>query len=878
MKRIISLLTAVLLLVGQAAYASEITDSKAYFDITSLGIMTGDEEGNMNLEKALTRAEFAAVITRLIGLEDAAKVNVSEHFSDVSADSWFRGYVGLMNDMQIMNGVSEREFSPDSDVTYEQAMKTLVCVLGYDALAENRGGYPDGYLSVGTSLHLNKGVAMSGSFTRGSLLQMCYNALDIDMITYDKDIKTTLRDVHTNGVIPSWRGKGVVSANFETYLNAPNSSLKQNEVEIDDVVYRVGETDAANYLGQMVEFWALEDEDGKNKIVSIRPHGDNEVTEVLWSDVTKANLNEIEYLLDDKDESIDIDGAKIVKNGRLIMAPKNSDVTATRGTVRFVDRDGDGTAEVVFIDDYQNVRVKSLKEDVIEFREGFLYNGIRFLTVDFDDDDVFYTVLNSEGKEIALEEIAPDSILSISSDSKREVYRLVAAEKSANGVISELSEEEIVVSGEAYPIYSGDSFDVNVGENATVYLDYKGYVADVEGTDSENSYAYVVASEQAGSIAGDLKLKMVVGSKMLFEYEENEDNPDSTDLIPVIKCRNQAVVSFETAEQLKLNGKRIDSNALSIAPGLYSYKMNASGKVSELKSVSEAGGGSGMKYNVYDKAFYQASKSPVAISDGTVVICLPKQNINAGETEVEYINRLAATGMDDYLVPLEISNKDSSVSFEVLGYDLDESTNKAKIVVFYETMQADNVVTVNTNSSPIGMVSAVKTALNENKERVSKVSIVTRSGTEEYLLADIVSGKNDTLLKLKKGDLIYYEIGLSGKLDDAEIIYSFANGIKSFSKNSGTANYQVAGPVVDVKYDQVEATSGNLATVLSVETPSGDVPVSVYQRNVPQMFIYYSGRDKIAVAEKSDLVPGRDESFFALIPLGGKAKACVIYR
>lgn len=878
MKRIISLLTAVLLLMGQAAYASEITDTKAYFDITSLGIMTGDEEGNMNLEKSLTRAEFAAVITRLIGLEDAARVNVTERFSDVSQDSWFRGYVGLMSDMQIMKGVSEHEFSPDSDVTYEQAMKTFVCVLGYEALAENRGGYPSGYLSVGTSLRLNKGVTMDGSFTRGSLLQMCYNALDIDMITYDEDIKTTLRDIHTDGVVPSWRGKGVVSANYETYLNAPNSSLKQNEVEIDDVVYRVGDTDAANYLGQMVEFWAQEDEDGRNTLVSVRPHADNEVTEVLWSDVTNANLKEIEYLADNKDESMDIYGAKIVKNGRLILAPTDSDVSAARGTVRFVDRDGDETAEVVFIDDYQNVRVKSINEDVIEFSEGFLYNGIRFLTVDFDDDDVFYKVLNADGNEITLDKIAPNSILSISSDANGEVYRLIASESSAEGVISELSEDEIVVDGETYPIYSGDSFGVNIGENATIYLDYKGYVADIEENDSENSYAYVVASEQESTVSGKLNLKMVVGSKMVFEYEENEDDPDSTDLIPVIKCRNKSVVSFEAAERLKLNGKRIDGKVSGITPGLYSYKINTNGEVSELTAVEEMGGGSGMKYNVYDRTFYLDSKTPVAINDDTVVICLPKQNINAGETDSEYSKRLAGTGTDDYLVPLEISNKDSSVSFEVLGYDLDEDSNKAKIVLFYETMEADNVVTVNTDSSSVGMVSMVKTTLDENNEQVSKVTIVTKSGTQEYLLADIVSGRNDTLLKLKKGDLIYYEVGLSGKLDDAEIIYSFANGIKSFSKNSGTANYQVAGPVVDVKYDQVEATSGNLATVLSVETPAGDVPVSVYQRNVPQMFIYYSGRDKITVAEKSDLVPGRDESFFALIPLGGEAKACVIYR
>lgn len=880
MKKLAALFMALLMFSAQIVSASEYENSKAYFEITALGIMQGDENGDLHIDDPLTRAEFATVITRLMGYDDSIGMGSFSPFSDVSENDWFAGYVGLMYGMGIMNGVSESEFSPYTYITYEQAMKTLVCMLGYGTAAERAGGYPEGYIAIGTKIRLNEDVRTFSDFTRGDIMQMCYNSLDVHPVTYENQEKSpTFREIHAGGKSGVYHSKGVVTANFETWLNAPNSSLEIDEVEIDDKVYKLGNTDANMYLGQMVEFYAIQDEYGiKDKLVAVKPYKTNQIAEILWEDVKSTSLSEIVYREDRRSRTINIDGAKIIKNGRLIWTPKEQDITAEKGSVKIISYDGDSAADIVFIDDYRNVRIKSVKGNVLEFAEGFLYKGSRYLAVNMEDEDVYYSIWNGEGKQISLADIKEGDILSISSDANNEVYRLVVSSDNVSGNIRVISKDSILIDDTECRVYDGDVFEVKPGIDVTAYLDYKGFIADIEEIDSENAYAYVVATGHTRALSSRLELRMVIGSKVAFTYEENENNPDSTDLIPILNCKNSAVEVLKTAEKFKLDGKRFDDDDDEIYPGLYSYKLNSEGEITELVTAFQDGGGTGMRYNPYDKTFYLDSRTPIGLNEETMVVCLPKRDTINGETVPEFEERLSDTSDEDYMVPLEISNKDSTISYDVFGYDLDTDTKKVNVLVFYEKMNEDNIVQINTDTSPIGIVSDIYWVRNEDDDFVQAVSILTSSGTTDYLAANIVSGKNDILDTLREGDLIYYEVGLSGKLDDAEIIYSFYDRVDTFSKNSGTDDYQVCGYVVDVLYDEIEPTSGNVSTVLKVDTPTETVPVTVYQRNKPQMFIVDRETDEIRIASVEELLPGQDELFFALIPLGGKAKACVIYR
>ena len=65
------------------------------------GLLKGDDKGNMNPEENATRAQIAAIITRVFGC--TAEKSVA-HFSDVDADAWYYHELAVAVSMGVMNG------------------------------------------------------------------------------------------------------------------------------------------------------------------------------------------------------------------------------------------------------------------------------------------------------------------------------------------------------------------------------------------------------------------------------------------------------------------------------------------------------------------------------------------------------------------------------------------------------------------------------------------------------------------------------------------------------------------------------------------------------------------------------------------------------
>jgi len=81
-------------------------------------IVLGDGHGNYEPSRSMTRAEYATVIVRALGL--ATKIN--ESFHDVPSSAWYGGYVGAAADYGIVAGVGGGLFEPDRTITREEAM------------------------------------------------------------------------------------------------------------------------------------------------------------------------------------------------------------------------------------------------------------------------------------------------------------------------------------------------------------------------------------------------------------------------------------------------------------------------------------------------------------------------------------------------------------------------------------------------------------------------------------------------------------------------------------------------------------------------------------------------------------------------------------
>lgn len=80
-------------------------------------IINGKAKNLFDPDATMTRAEFATIVVKALGL--APKANNT--FSDVKSSDWFAGFVGTANDYGIVSGKSDNIFDPNSTITREEA-------------------------------------------------------------------------------------------------------------------------------------------------------------------------------------------------------------------------------------------------------------------------------------------------------------------------------------------------------------------------------------------------------------------------------------------------------------------------------------------------------------------------------------------------------------------------------------------------------------------------------------------------------------------------------------------------------------------------------------------------------------------------------------
>ena len=84
---------------------------------TDRGIVAGYDEGVFKPENQVTRAELAAFITRIFGLEDASKAKV---YGDIKTNDWYVQVVQKVSSANIMNDYGT-QFKPNVAATREEA-------------------------------------------------------------------------------------------------------------------------------------------------------------------------------------------------------------------------------------------------------------------------------------------------------------------------------------------------------------------------------------------------------------------------------------------------------------------------------------------------------------------------------------------------------------------------------------------------------------------------------------------------------------------------------------------------------------------------------------------------------------------------------------
>lgn len=187
-KRILDIFLSLILTAGMfvtPAFAGsvfpDVSDSADYAWAAKLtkemGIFAGDNKGNFNPDKGITRAECAVVVYRLLGETADAATMTTNAFTDVPKSHWANGYIAWAYSKGFISGYGNGKFGPSDMVTYEQAITMLMAGIDYGSAAVDAGGYPYGYISVAERYGFLSGVedTFGSAITRANIAVLLAN-------------------------------------------------------------------------------------------------------------------------------------------------------------------------------------------------------------------------------------------------------------------------------------------------------------------------------------------------------------------------------------------------------------------------------------------------------------------------------------------------------------------------------------------------------------------------------------------------------------------------------------------------------------------------------------------------------------------------------
>ena len=153
MKRVVSLLLAIAMLVSICAFAegtgvfpdveTEHKNSLAISFLSNKGIINGYEDGTFKPGNPITRGEFVKMLMVYAGNEKANTAGVVTGFPDVDAAEgreahWAHPYIKTATGLKIINGYPDGTFRPDDNVKLKEAVKMVL-----------EGNIPDGKTQAG---------------------------------------------------------------------------------------------------------------------------------------------------------------------------------------------------------------------------------------------------------------------------------------------------------------------------------------------------------------------------------------------------------------------------------------------------------------------------------------------------------------------------------------------------------------------------------------------------------------------------------------------------------------------------------------------------------------------------------------------------------
>jgi len=761
-KKLLSLLLAFSLLFTLSISAFAEVDTRVRTAVESLGLMVGYEDGSFGEEDELTRAQMCTIVARILQIEGVGFG--PSVFTDVADDHWAKDSITALASAGIVNGTGNGAFMPEKSLSYSEAIKLLVSVLGYGDLAENAGGYPNGYIQQASRLRLLKDITIQeASISRGDVAQILYNALSVKplnttfMQNYPEATYTLEEILHDNKDLV--RFTGVLTETSKSSLEASEPTLKEGLVVVGGRKL-IESMPMEEYLGQELVVYAYLDENldkyiiknffVTNNTVIVEADAEN----VAWNgdDATIYN-DEGEEL-----EELSMSGTlKTVYNGRLATIPAgNREIVY--GSYRFVDCDDNSVVDYLFINEAQSFIIDKVKtnSNTVYFKDRAMLNGRNTIVLDKEDDKKTVSLVDAEGKEIAVSDLQQNWAITVFASQDWKAVKAVVSDETVTGKVTEISADGIRIDGESYEIAKKpdgtDTFVPNLNEEATYILDCFGkLVGNVGAVKSSYLYAYVINATHGTGLDTGLSLQTVSGQTPQKEVIVKGDEEKIS-----YYFQNEAIKIYDCAAKFNFNGTRVDASGVSldlVKNKLVAMRLDGNGKIKDLHTAAVPGDiAATYAFNADIIAFggEQAVGRGFATDENTVFVCVPENISNTANFEVQL-----------KIADESAANKvTGTVFFPDFGYE-DPDAEPVDILMIKAEMNASAVSPISPDGN-ICMVGEVLRTVDSEGGQVYNIKML--DGENEVSIITKIGSNAETVARgLRKGDLIRYVKDGSGQ-------------------------------------------------------------------------------------------------------------------
>ncbi len=911
-KLITALLAFVMILtcVGIPTFAadfSDITDQKvaeAVDKLVGFNIITGYEDGTFRPDNQITRAEFAAIVTRYKGIADNLGSDAVTGFADLDGDSsraWARPYVKAAVDAKIINGFDDGTFRAGEPVTYEQAVKMLVCAAGYEVVAQSElnkikvtnpnATWSAGYIAAANKHGITKGVItaqITQPASRGVVAVLTSNTIDVPELKENEDGSFEKVEEEENDQTVE-EIKGVVSGTYLTGLSDATVDLGKNEIMIgtgdDKQTYEL-----TNELRDSLDF---EDLIGKNVVayydkfdrqINKINQRNNTTTVIKEQDVISISGDTVKFYNENgKTDSVSLSGYTKIYNGKYY---PEADLAANfkNGQIELIETGGQKIAKITSYDVFVvNSKIFNDTDERVTFKYDKKYNGntwYDFPAATSSKPEIYVNGVKKEFSGSLFGEWTVINLLESPNVGGNKINRMYVTSGAKTGKITEGIDEERKV----------------VMNDKEIYLTYDYSVNPDRVTEFELNNTYTYYLDYTGQIAAVNKSAVTTSTKYEYGYVTGADDEE---IGLILKDSTHTVVTMKNS--VKLDGKSIDRDEIKTKLGIYAGYIGSTGcyqpvkyyiSGNELVALDTVADSTGAKAtaigtNSDDQLVYNAkgeataTKSQVKVNgktydfdSKTVVIRIPEPKSSS----------------DDYSVmtPSTAFAVEYSGQIEVLGADDSEFIKTAKLVLMY----GEDPAYTFTGKTPY-MIVTKKISGGEKIEGYLEGSTTPeaipvseekfKTPTANCVSASAVD-KGDIIRYIKNGnDIIAIEMVYDASVGDSGSEKFYVNKTKDYTsdeENEGKKDYKYYSSYTKdigelyIKYTEaVQVDDEQEEKKIHVTTATGETDENVIRQN---RLTYKLGSSTIVYSKDSNGIKAYKNSFDNISTTSGSLSDVII--